>query len=204
MIILFMIIEFICGSLMFSYWLGLAVKKNLRVIGDGNPGAFNLWSASGYRLGILGIILDFMKGYLPLVILVEHGFIRGLTIVPVAIAPILGHDFSPFLKFKGGKGIAVTFGVWSAVTRFEVSIAYAIILAMLLLIVKLLKRGKPSSKEIDAFMVVTGMLLLGIYLIVRALGDYLIILWLANVLLLTYTNRRKLITFIKGLYFMLN
>jgi glycerol-3-phosphate acyltransferase PlsY len=40
----------------------------------------------------------------------------GWEIVPVAISPILGHAFSPFLKFKGGKAVATTFGVWSGLT----------------------------------------------------------------------------------------
>lgn len=198
MIILYIVIEVLCGSLMFSYWLGLAVDKDLKTIGDGNPGAFNLWYAAGFKLGMLGVMLDFMKGYLPLAILVEWGLIRGMTIVPVAIAPILGHAFSPFIKFRGGKGIAVTFGVWSAVTRFEVSIVYAVILAILLFIVKLLKKGKTISTEIDAFMVVAGMLILGIYIIARANSVYLIILWLGNLLLLEYTNRTKLYTLAKA------
>ena len=202
--ILFVVIEFLVGSLMFSYWLGIAVKSDLRLVGDGNPGAFNLWHAAGFKLGILGIFLDFMKGYLPLVILIECGFIKGLSIVPVAMAPILGHAFSPFLKFRGGKAIAVTFGVWSAITRFEVSFVYAVILAILLLIVKLLKSGKPVANEVDGFMVVAGMFALGIYLIIRAFPQYLIILWLCNLLLLTYTNKTKLHKLFKTIYYKRN
>ncbi len=177
---------------MFSYWLGLAVQKDLTTVGDGNPGAFNLWNAAGYKLGLLGIFLDFMKGYLPLAILIEYGIVYGMAIVPVAIAPILGHAFSPFIRLKGGKAIAVTFGVWSAVTRFEVSFAYAVILALLLCAAKLLRKGKPIPTEIDGFMVVLGILILGIYLMVRAFFLPVILLWFGNLLLLTYTNRAKL------------
>lgn len=65
MIIIYVIIEFLCGSLMFSYWLGLVSKKDLSTVGDGNPGAFNLWKAAGYKLGLAGVFLDFMKGYFP-------------------------------------------------------------------------------------------------------------------------------------------
>lgn len=204
MIIIFVVIEFLCGSLMFSYWLGLAVNSDLRTVGDGNPGAFNLWQVAGFKLGILGIFLDFMKGYLPLVILVELGFIKGMAIVPVAIAPILGHAFSPFIKFRGGKAIAVTFGMWSAVTRFEISLAYGIILAVFLLVVKLIKGGKPIATEIDGFMVVAGMFVLGIYLILRAFPQYLIILWLANLIILTFTNRTKLHKLFKTIYYKRN
>lgn len=200
MILLFVAIEFLCGSLMFSYWMGLAIKKDLKQIGDGNPGAFNLWHAAGSKLGLLGIFLDFMKGYLPLVLLIRLGWISGMAIVPVAIAPIFGHAFSPFLKGKGGKAIAVTFGVWSAVSGFEISLAYAIILAIFLIVVKLFAKGKPTSTETDAFMVVLGMFALGIYLFLQAFTLPFIILWLLNLLLLTYTHREKLQKLIKSVY----
>lgn len=192
MIILLTVIEFLCGSLMFSYWLGFAVKKDLRVVGDSNPGAFNLWHAAGFKLGMLGIILDFTKGYLPLVILVRMGIISGMAIVPVAIAPILGHAFSPFMKFKGGKSIAVTFGVWSAVSSFEVSLAFAIILAVFTVAAKLRNGGKPITTEEDGFMVVMGMMILGVYLYIRAYPLPFLLLWIMNLMLFIYVNRLKL------------
>jgi len=192
MMILLTVMEFLCGSLMFSYWLGFAVKKDLRVVGDSNPGAFNLWHAAGYKLGMLGIILDLTKGYLPLVLLVQMGVVSGMAIVPVAIAPILGHAFSPFMKFKGGKSIAVTFGVWSAVSNFEVSLAFAIILAILTVAAKLLHGGKPITTEEDGFMVVMGMMILGVYLYVRAYSLPFLLLWVMNLMLFIYVNRLKL------------
>jgi len=197
MIILLSVLEFFCGSLMFSYWLGLAAKKDLKTVGDGNPGAFNLWHAAGFKIGIAGVFLDFIKGYFPLVFFISAGYAKGPAIVPIAIAPVLGHAFSPFLKFKGGKSIAVTFGVWSAVTGFEVSFAYAIILAVLLAVAKLYKRGQPTSTETDAFMVVSGMLFVFPYLVLRNFLNNIILLWFLNFLVLVYTNRKKLYGFIK-------
>ncbi len=196
-IVLFVLVEFLCGSLMFSYWLGLAVKKDLKAIGDGNPGAFNLWHAAGFKLGISGVILDFMKGYLPLVILYETGIIKEIYIVPVALAPILGHVFPPFTKFKGGKAIAVTFGVWSAITRFQVSLMLAIILAIIQLVVRRIKKGKPISSEADGVMVITGMLILGICLKVVDYPSYYFLLWLGNLIIFIYANRGKLYKFWK-------
>lgn len=200
MIFVYVILEFICGSLMFSYWLGLSVKKDLSTIGDGNPGAANLWHAAGYKMGLLGVLLDVMKGYIPLVFLIESGLIKGFEIVPVAIAPILGHAFSPFVKGKGGKAIAVTFGVWSAVTRFEGSIVYAIILAIIQVVVKYFKKGKPISSDIDGLMVVAGMWLLGAYLFFMTSPTYLLYLWIGNLAVLTYTNRFKLLRVLKSAY----
>jgi len=204
MMILLTVMEFLCGSLMFSYWLGFAVKKDLRVVGDSNPGAFNLWHAAGYKLGMLGIILDLTKGYLPLVLLVRMGVVSGMAIVPVAIAPILGHAFSPFMKFKGGKSIAVTFGVWSAVSNFEVSLAFAIILAILSVAAKLLHGGKPITTEEDGFMVVMGMMILGVYLYVRAYSLPFLLLWVMNLMLFIYVNRLKLYILFKTVSIKIN
>lgn len=200
MIALYALVGFLSGSLMFSYWLGLAAHVDLRSVGDGNPGGFNLWSAAGYKLGLLGIFLDFVKGYLPLAVLIERGYVEGLAVAGVALAPELGHAFSPFVGFRGGKSIAVSFGVWSAVTRFEGSLAYAAILAFILFAVRLGLRGKPVSSDTDGCMVVAGMLLLGGYLALRAFPEHVILLWLCNLLLLAFTNRWKLLRSLKSLY----
>lgn len=191
-IILLIIMEYMCGSFLFSYWLGLAVKKDLKEIGDGNPGAFNLWHAAGYRLGILGVFLDFMKGYIPLVFLYESGIIRENLLIPTALAPIFGHVFPVFHKFRGGKAIAVTFGVWSAITGFRVSLMLAVILAVLQIIARLIKKGKPVSSEADGVMVVTGMILLGVCLKAESYANYYIVIWLVNFLLFIIANRKKL------------
>lgn len=200
MIAFYALIEFIFGSMMFSYWLGLLADKDLHMYGDGNPGAFNLWHAAGYKLGILGVALDFLKGYFPLSILILKGYISGVEIVPVAVAAILGHVFSPFLKWRGGKGIAVTFGVWSAVTRFNVSIAYAIILAILYILAIILNKGKSTSSEVDGFMVVVGMLTLVLYLYYKSFPMYIYDIWFANLMIITYTNREKLYKLYKDAY----
>lgn len=186
--ILFVLLEFLCGSLMFSYWLGLLAKRNLRVVGDGNPGAINLWRAAGFKYGILGILLDFLKGYFPLIIILKSGYIDNYWIVPVAIAPILGHAFSPFLKLKGGKAIATTFGIWSALTGFEVSLAYAVILALLLALSLLIKKGKFLSAERDGIQVVFGFLLLFIYLYFRRFPIEIFCVWFVNLIVLGYKN----------------
>ena len=192
------VLAFLSGSCMFSYWLGLLARKNLKTVGDGNPGAFNLWRAAGYKFGMAGVALDFLKGYLPLALVKENGYVRHEDIVFVAIAPILGHAFSPFLKFKGGKSIAVTFGVWSALTRFEVSLVYAVILALLIVVARTINKGKPTSSEADGFQVVFGMLLVSVYLYERAFPSEIIWVWFGNFVLLVYTHRHELSVFVKG------
>ncbi|MBA2938394.1 glycerol-3-phosphate acyltransferase [Paenibacillus sp. CGMCC 1.16610] len=187
---------FLSGALMFSYWLGLLARHNLKHVGDGNPGALNLWRAAGYRTGLVGIILDFLKGYLVLVWILgfnlDNTRIQGYALIPVALAPIVGHAFSPFLKGKGGKAIAVTFGVWSALTKFEASLALAIILAVSVAITKLATRGKSISSSADGLQVVIGMLLLGVYLYIGGYVGAILWVWLGNVVLIAYKHRKEL------------
>ncbi len=181
---------------MFSYWLGRLARTNLKAVGDGNPGALNLWLAAGYKFGIAGIALDFLKGFFPVLLLIGNGVVVGYGIIPVALAPIVGHAFSPYLRFRGGKAIAVTFGVWSALTWFEVSLVYALTLALLLLLGRALNKGKPVSTAADGFQVVCGMLLVSVYLYTRDFPNAILLFCLLNFLLLGYTHIRELRMFI--------
>ncbi|MDQ6422412.1 glycerol-3-phosphate acyltransferase [Paenibacillus sp. LHD-117] len=185
---------FLCGSLMFSYWIGLFANKNVREHGDGNPGALNLWKAAGFGYGLAGIAFDSLKGYVPVLLLVHSGQAAGYGLVLPSAAALLGHMFSPFLRGKGGKAIAVTFGVWSALTGFAATLAYAVILALLLLGGRLIRSGKPSTPRADGFQVVLGMLLLTVCVLVFGGSDALPLaaFGLVNFLLLAYAHRREL------------
>ena len=200
MIVLYLIIEFLSGSLMFSYWLGRACNKDLSTVGDGNPGAINLWKAAGYKEGLMGVFLDFMKRYFPLVLLIYGSHVIGLSIAAVEISQILRLAFYQFMKFRGGKAIAVSFGVWSAVTNFRCSFAYAVILAVLLLIARAITKGEPTSTESDGVMVVLGMWMLGFYIIAYGFPYHFVLLWLQNAILFTYKNKEKLLVFFKDIY----
>jgi len=192
MIVLWFLIAFLVGSFMFSYWLGRLANVNLRRIGDGNPGGANLWSAAGYPYGLAGIALDFLKGYLAVLLIQQTTNANGLKLILIALAPILGHCFSPFLNWKGGKGIAVTFGVWSALTNFSASLAYAVILALLWLLFRWVHRGRPMTSEVNALQVVLGMLLLAVFLFNRSYEAAILWFWGGNLLLLAITHRREL------------
>lgn len=113
---------FLSGSLLFSYWLGLLVGKDVRTVGDGNPGAANAIKAAGLTIGLVGGILDMLKGALPLALATWplNYFPWMLWLVPIAVAPVLGHVFSPWLGGKRGKGIAATFGIWAGLTAWQV------------------------------------------------------------------------------------
>lgn len=111
------LIGFLSGSLPFSVWLGrLVLHTDIRRYGDGNPGATNVFRAGNFGAGMLAVFLDIAKGAAP-VALAHYLFrVDGWPLIPVILAPILGHAFSPFLRFRGGKAIASTFGAWTALT----------------------------------------------------------------------------------------
>ncbi|MCK6580861.1 MAG: glycerol-3-phosphate acyltransferase [Anaerolineae bacterium] len=113
-------IGFAAGSLMLAYWLGwLALRRDVRQIGDGNPGATNVLKAGGWQIGALALLLDVLKGAIPVSIATYVVGLSGAPLALAALAPVFGHAFSPFLRFKGGKAVAVSFGVWMALTLWE-------------------------------------------------------------------------------------
>lgn len=106
-------ISFLLGSIPFSVLIcRIFLRKDVRSINDGNPGAINTFKLGGPLLGWPVLLLDLGKGLAPVLIAQLTFGVTGLALIPIAIAPILGHAFSPFLGFKGGKAIATTFGVW--------------------------------------------------------------------------------------------
>lgn len=122
---------FFSGSLMFSLWLGrLAFNQDIRAVGDGNPGAFNVILAGGAKWGALALLLDFLKGAIPVGLGRYFLGLTGWPLVVVALAPVVGHAFSPWLRFKGGKAVAVTFGIWCGLTAWEAPPMMGLLLAL--------------------------------------------------------------------------
>jgi glycerol-3-phosphate acyltransferase PlsY len=110
-------LAFLSGALPLSVWIGrAALGVDIRQVSDGNPGAANVWRVGGPRWGWLAIVADFGKGAIQ-VALANFAFgWRGWALTVVAVAPVFGHAFSPFLGFRGGKALAVTFGTWTGLT----------------------------------------------------------------------------------------
>jgi len=122
--ILLVLIAFLCGSLPFSVWLGkLFLGLDVRRFGDGNPGATNVFRAGSKILGLLSLILDVAKAAAPVGLAYHNLGVRGAPMFLISIAPVLGHVFSPFLKFQGGKALAVSLGVWIGLTTWKASLA---------------------------------------------------------------------------------
>ena len=134
------------GACPFSVWIGRwLLGKNIRAYGDGNPGAANVFRAGGRKAFALAVILDVGKG-MPFVILAYSFFgFPDLIVLIVGLSAILGHAFSPILRFKGGKSIAVTMGVLIALPQHAILIVFLAFMLLGYLFI-----------EIDAWVVTLG------------------------------------------------
>jgi len=110
------IAAYLLGSVPFAFLIAWAHGKDLRTIGSGNIGATNLARAVGRKWGYFCFALDVLKGLAPVAIVgvvagvADNALLLSLWLL-VGIAAILGHVFPVYLRFKGGKGVATSFGV---------------------------------------------------------------------------------------------
>lgn len=103
----------VCGSILFGRALPKWIKgiDVTEVSPDHNPGTANAMKYVGVPIGILCLLGDLLKGALPVYAAVRMGLITGSLFPLVMAAPVLGHAYSLFYHGKGGKAIAVSFGV---------------------------------------------------------------------------------------------
>jgi len=102
---------YLYGAMPFGYLIALSKGVDIRKIGSGNIGTTNVYRALGVVFGAMTLLLDLSKGFIPSY-LAFHYF-SGLTPLQqwlLFLAPIIGHCFSVFLRFKGGKGVATSVG----------------------------------------------------------------------------------------------
>lgn len=117
-IILAVTISYLIGSIPTAYILGKILKgKDLRQFGSHNVGATNAFRVLGRGIGITVLFIDIIKGMIPVVLISDYIIAKNIYVsdeiirVILGIACACGHNWTIFLNFKGGKGVAVTFGV---------------------------------------------------------------------------------------------
>ena len=108
------IASYLCGSVSFGVLLAKAQNINIREHGSGNIGATNVARTMGKKAGLITLTGDVIKGW-AIVFLATQWFEKPIIIALAGLLVFLGHLFSVFLKFKGGKGIATGLGVFSFV-----------------------------------------------------------------------------------------
>ena len=109
-LLLLIAISYLVGSIPFSYFFPKMKGHDTRKHGTKNVGASNALLVAGPLAGILSLIGDLLKGFL-MIQLARYIGLADWGIALVGLAAVVGHDFSIFLKFNGGKGVATTGGV---------------------------------------------------------------------------------------------
>lgn len=140
MIYLYYILLGVCSYFIGNItWARVISKLNhgdITKSGSGNPGTLNTWRAFGFWPGVLTFLLDFIKGVIPtLIAYLTFGYLGCNPEIASYIAGasvVLGHIFPVIFKFKGGKGIATSVGVFLVVNWWVALVAFAVmILGML-------------------------------------------------------------------------
>ena len=135
--IIYILLAYLLGSFPTSAIIARLVGGiNLSEMGSGNLGATNVTRVIGKKYGIITLIIDALKGFLPVFIAFKdyryfHFSFAILSIIMVA--PIIGHSYSVYIKFKGGKGVAAALGVFLAISPEAVIMALFIFIVMALL-----------------------------------------------------------------------
>ena len=160
-------------------WVGqLALNADIRRYGDGNPGTTNVLRAGGKGWALLAAVLDMLKGALPVALAYTVVGIRDIRAVPIALAPLIGHCFSPLLKGRGGKGVAVTGGLWIGLT-YGIGGAVGTLFMTLGYLVQ----------DGAGWAVLLGLLSIGGYLALFNRDPMLLIIWMLNSLLVLWRYR---------------
>ena len=142
------VVAFLIGSVNPAVLLARALGADLSTSGSGNPGATNAGRVLGRKWGVVVLVLDVLKAYLPTLLALQ---VLGLVPALVAgLAVVLGHVFSPFLGGRGGKGVACAVG---AVLAVQPWVALGAVVAFLVVWAVVSYVGRAA-------VVVTGLLLL--------------------------------------------
>lgn len=176
--VLWVIIAFFSGSLPLSVWIGRLAGQDIRQHGDGNPGATNVLRAAGWPWYILALCADITKAALPVGLAYQIFGWQDWWIMPIAIAPSLGHAFSPFLEWQGGKALATMLGMWIALTYWLVP---AVGLTSLVILVSLIKG--------DAWAVLIMMAIVLFFIIFVLPNPIFITIQVCQLLLSLWTHR---------------
>lgn len=170
----YIFLAYLIGAIPFSLILGLIfVKKDLRLEGSGNVGSTNAARVLGYKIGAITLILDISKGLVPTFIASYYYDISFAILI--GLFTVIGHVFPVYLKFKGGKAVATSLGVFIVI--FSKGVLVALILFILVYIltryVALASISAAISMPITAYFMANNMnvfylsLLIALIIVVR-------------------------------------
>lgn len=137
-IIIAIITAYLLGSVPFAYiFTRLATGKDIRQLGSGNGGAHNVFREVGIKVAIPVAIFDVAKGAFP--VLIAHRMLNvplhepNIFILLAALAAIVGHMWSAYLKLRGGNGLSATVGALAVLMPWELLIVIVLLLILMAL-----------------------------------------------------------------------
>lgn len=185
-LVVWVTIGFVSGAIPWAIIVGkLLVGKDVRTVGDGNPGSVNAWKLGGLIPGVLSTILELSKGLVPVYFAFRYldepsGITSQASLALVAIAPIVGHAWSPFLRFKGGKALAASMGSWTAITG---GLAFPVACILLGLI-----HGTQKNHAITVTIALIGLLFV---FLPPDMELFIVLFWASNLIVVFWKHRTE-------------
>lgn len=185
-IILTILIPYLIGGFSPAYFLGRMTKDiDIRNYGSGNAGTTNAMRVFGKKIGVLTFLIDMLKGVLAVIIgryLMESG---GYV---AAIFVVLGHNWPVFLNFKGGKGVATSFGVL-IILNWKMAIICLVIWICVIFFTKYVSLG--SIMAVISAPIVS-------FILIGSVWDYLFLTTLMLAVLSIFRHRKNISRLLSG------
>lgn len=189
--------SFLIGSIPVGFLLGKLKGVDVREVGSGNTGATNVGRVLGRQIGLLTLVLDTLKGVLAGMIGLHFTTVvtattqlgRGEAAALCGLLAVIGHCFTPFLKFRGGKGVATSLGVFMVVCPVEAAVA-SLIFVLVLYYTKYVSLGSLVA----AFSIPTLLTLFGD----SGENDVIFIAAVAVALIVTFRHESNIKRLLKG------
>ncbi len=112
--LIFILLTYLIASIPFGFIVGKLSGKDITKEGSGNIGATNVARTIGKKAGVVVLLLDALKGFIP--VYISKLYFDDQFVAVIAVVAIIGHCYSIFMKFKGGKGVATGLGVLLALS----------------------------------------------------------------------------------------
>ena len=177
-----LILSYILGSIPFGkivgYFRGIDIQKQ----GSGNIGFANSLRVMGWKPAFFVLVGDILKGYIPVYYALNQ-FSLNYTLI-IGLVAIVGHIFSPWLKFKGGKGVATMLGVSLALNPYIALIAITVWAIIFLL---------DKTASVSSLVIALLMPVLSLFIESKLFYFYLLLL-----VIILFTHRANISNLIKG------
>ena len=177
---LWFFVSFFSASIPWSLIIGFIFsKQDIRTIGDKNPGGTNTLKLSGIKVGLLAISLDILKSFFPIYFAIIFGF-DDFQVAILCFAAISGSIFSPFLRFNGGKSLAVSCGIWMAISSGMIGPLICLIMAFSHLI-----------QKTHLWTILSGWLGILIWVLIFSLSIEYIVIFIINFILVMFKHKNE-------------